>query len=390
MLILKDTDSIQLEVVAIIKGVAVQASYVDLDGDTVTPGNTLTTITTGAVQTIIPAPATGVIRNVKSLMIKVTSDSSHRLPVTVLSGGVSRILSNFTVQGQESVCLTENGEWQRYETNGALYTNPQDNFSYRASMDFFKATTAPEAAGYRYCSIKDVGFPGPMNIAAPGVNGRMVYGYDEASGGLALPYGAGLTSVARAVLLSTVPAYHEFFDVLWINSGLSVTAVNTQQAIEMPGSAGYTRGQPYGSKIGLLFTAASTLAAVNGLATVTYTNMEGVSGRKATLSTVGYTGIPATPVIGTLVWFSLQAGDTGVDTIQSFNIGATSFLTGAISLLIAKPLFSLGTLVANVPNAVEYAYPGIEVDGLACICHALLATAATASTVSGQIEFGYR
>ena len=176
--------------------------------------------------------------------------------------------------------------------------------------------------------------------------------------------------------------------MLWVNSGLSVTSTSKVQAISSPTLPardinGTTNGE--GCVIGLYFSAASTLAAVNALSRVTYTNSKGVVSRIATLLGVQGSQAPATPAIGTVLWYNLAAGDTGVRSIQGFDIGATSWLTGAINLFIARDLAAIGTPVANVCAQKVIGSPGIRLYNGACIHHAILASSIAATFFAGEL-----
>ena len=160
------------------------------------------------------------------------------------------------------------------------------------------------------------------------------------------------------------------------------------QAIESPTLPprdlnGTTDGE--GCVIGLYFSAASTLAAVNALSQVTYTNSKGVSGRIATLLGVQGSQAPATPVVGTVLWYNLAAGDTGVRSIQGFNIGATSWLTGTINLFIARDIATIGTTIPNVAAQKIIGAPGIRLYNGTCMHHAVLASATTATFFAGEL-----
>ena len=147
---------------------------------------------------------------------------------------------------------------------------------------------------------------------------------------------------------------------------------------------GTTNGE--GCMIGLLFVAASTLAATNALATVSYTNSAGVAGRTATLTAIAGSQAPQTPVIGTLIWFSLAAGDTGVRSIQSFTIGATSWLTGTISLFISRDIMTVGTTIPNVSVVKSVQAPGVKLYNGTCLLHCQLTSATTATFLSGSLS----
>lgn len=130
--------------------------------------------------------------------------------------------------------------------------------------------------------------------------------------------------------------------------------------------------------------AAVGLAAVASNATVSYTNSKGVAGRTATLSAIAGSQVPATPVIGTLVWFNLQAGDKGVRSIQSITLG-TSMLTGAISPMITRDIATIGTTIPNVTAQKIIGAPGIRLYNGSCLLHCNIASATTATFYSGEL-----
>jgi hypothetical protein len=187
-------------------------------------------------------------------------------------------------------------------------------------------------------------------------------------------------------MTSSIAHTHLFYDLLWVNTGLVVTTT-TAQAIAMgtlPARDinGTTNGE--GCMIGMVFTTAATNAAVIANSTVTYTNSDGVANRTATLTAINGSQIPATPAIGTVVWFNLQAGDKGVRSIQALTLN-TSLAAGAISMFIARDVATIGTVVANLPSFRDIADPGVRIYTGTCLLHCILASAATATFFSGEL-----
>jgi hypothetical protein len=187
-------------------------------------------------------------------------------------------------------------------------------------------------------------------------------------------------------MAASVAHTHQFFDVLWVNSGLGVTTT-TEQAIAMAALPprdinGTTNGE--GCMIAMLFTAAATNAAANSGCTVSYTNSAGVAGRTATLAALAGSQIPATPVIGTLVWFNLAAGDKGVQSIQSVTLG-TSLGAGSISMMITRDIATIGNPIPNVSASKNIQSPGIRLYNDSCILHCNLASNTTATLYSGEL-----
>ncbi len=391
MLLLKTTSEVlRLVTSAAANAIEVHASHVDLNGSTVTPTSTNTKITTATTTTVVPAPAASTVRNVKGLYVTNNSvGTSCDVAVQIFDGTNTFEIIQFILLPGENMVYREDGSWVHRDQNGAEYPpSGQGNYGGRTAR-FMKTTTGSDAAGYWYCSAKDAGFPGAWAPGTPGVNGRVTDGTAAADNGCLLINNpaVGANYITAVDLASSVNHTHDFFDVLWVNSGLVVTTT-TAQAIVTPALPardvnGTINGE--GCMIALLFTAASTLAAVGSNLTVSYTNSAGVAGRTATLSAVVGSQVPATPVIGTIVWFSLQAGDKGVKSIESITLG-TSMLTGSISLMITRDILTVGTTIPNVSVPKVLGSPGIRIYNGSCILHNILTSATTATFISGSLH----
>lgn len=390
MLLLNSTsDAVRLVTSAAANSIDVHVSWMDTNGTTVTPGRQNTVITTATTTVICPSPGSGVTRNVRG--IYATNDSAGTSCTVAIehTDGTNVVeLMQFILLPGENLGYREDGSWVHRDANGAEYP-PAGAGSYNGrTVQFMKTTTASDAAGYWYCSSKDAGFPGAWAPGTPGVNGRVTDGTSSADYGC-LPIAnpsVGANYLTAVELASSVNHTHDFFDVLWVNSGLVVTTT-TEQTFTTPTLPardvnGTTSGE--GCMIALLFVAASTLAAAGANLTVRYTNSKGVANRVATLSAIVGSQVPATPVIGTIVWFNLQAGDTGVQSIQGITLG-TSMLTGTISLMITRDLVTIGTAIPNVSVPKNIASPGIRLYNNTCMLHNMLTSATTATFISGSI-----
>ena len=391
MIILASTADLIRVVTSHAATIEVHASFVDLNGTTVTPRRTNTLISTATTTTIVGSPAASTVRNLKHLNI--TNDhASQSCSVTVehTDGTTAIELMQFVLLPGENMILNEEGRWAHRDAQGAEYP-PVGLGAYTGnSISFMKTGTAADTAGYWYGTFKDAGFPGAWAPGTPGVNGRVTDGTAVADYGC-IPIknaSVGANYLTELQMASSIAHSHFFYDVLWVNSGISVTTTSSVQAISSPTLPardinGQTNGE--GCVIGLYFSAASTLAAVNALSQVTYTNSKGVGSRIATLLGVQGSQAPATPVVGTVLWYNLAAGDTGVQSIQGFNIGATSWLTGTVNLFIARDIASIGTTIPNVCAQKIIGTPGIRLYNGSCIHHAVLASAATATFFAGEL-----
>ena len=370
--------------------IEVHASWVDLNGTTVTPGRTNTPhITTATTTTIVASPASSTVRNVKHLNITNDHASQSCIVTVEHTDGTTVIeMMSYVLLPGENMILNEEGTWRHRDAQGAEYP-PAGLGSYNGrTIGFMKTGTAADAAGYWYCTSKDAGFPGAWAVGTPGVNGRATDGTASADNGcfpIANP-SVGANYLTEVNMAAGVNHTHLLFDVLWVNSGLAITTTGAQ-AITTPTLPardlnGTTNGE--GCSIAILCTAAVGLAAVASNATVTYTNSDGTGSRTATLSAIVGSQAPATPVIGTLIWFNLQAGDKGVRSIQSISLN-TSWVSGSISLMITRDIATIGTTIPNVNAQKIIGTPGIRLYNGTCLLHCNLASATTATFFAGEL-----
>lgn len=390
MLLLTSTsDIVRLTTSAATSTIEVHASYVDMSGTTITPGRTNTRITTAGTTTIVASPAAATQRNVKAIYVTNNSTGTNCVVgVEHFDGANSVELMQFVLLPGENLGYREDGSWVHRDSQGAEYP-PAGLGNYNGKLvPFMKTSTAAKAAGTWYCTSKDVGYPGAWAPGTPGINGRATDGTTSADYGC-IPItnaSAGNNYLTALDMQASVNHTHDFFDCLWVNSGIVVTTT-TAQAIVTPTLPardvnGTTNGE--GCGIALLFVAAATNAAAISGTTVSYTNSKGVAGRTATLTTATGSAIPATPVIGTIIWFSLAAGDTGVQSIQSITLG-TSLVTGTVSLMITRDICTIGTTIVNVAAAKTIGSPGIKLYNGTCLLHNIMASATTATFMSGSL-----
>ena len=390
MLILGSTSDVLRVVTGSAAQIEVHASWVDLNGTTVTPGRTNTPhITTATTTTIVASPAASTVRNVKHLNITNDHASASCVVTVEHTDGTTVIeLIAFTLLPGENMILNEEGRWAHRDAQGAEYP-PAGKGAYDGfSLAFMKTGTAPDAAGYWYSTYKDAGFPGAWSPGTPGVNGRVTDGTTSADFGC-IPIknpATGANYLTELAMASTVVHANSFFDILWVNTGLSITTT-TAQAIVTPTLPardvnGTTNGE--GCMIGILCTSAVGLAAVASNATVTYTNSNGTGSRTATLSAIVGSQVPATPVIGTVIWFNLQAGDRGVRSIEAITLG-TSWVSGTISLFISRDIAMIGPVQPYVLTSRRLSDPGVRLWNGSCILHCVQASAATATFFNGEL-----
>lgn len=390
MLNLASTSDLLRVITSAAGDIEVHASWVDLSGTTVTAGRTNSpSIVSATTTTVVPSPAASTVRNVKHLNITNNSSAVSNIVTVEHTDGTNPVeLMSFVLLPGENMTFNEEGRWAHHDAQGADYP-PAGLGAYTGyPIGFMKTGTAPEAAGYWYCTSKDGGFPGAWAPGTPGLNGRNTDGTQAADAGC-IPVknpSIGANFLTELQMSASVNHSHLLFDALWVNSGIVVTTT-TAQAITSPTLPardvnGTTNGE--GCMIALLVTTANTNAGVITNTTVNYTNSDGTAGRTATLAAIVGSQIPATPVVGTIIWFNLQAGDKGVRSIQGITLG-TSLAAGAVSLMICRDIATIGTNVPNVSAQKIIGAPGIRLYNGTCLLHCHLASAATATFYSGEL-----
>lgn len=390
MLNLASTSDLLRVITSAAADIEVYCAWVDLNGTTVTPGRTCSpSITTATTTTVVASPAASTVRNVKHINITNNSSSvSCRVTVDITDGTNPVELISFILLPDENMLFNEEGRWNHRDAQGAEYP-PAGLGAYTGyPVGFMKTGTAADAAGYWYCTSKDGGFPGAWAVGTPGINGRVTDGTTSTDNGC-IPVrnpATGANYLTELQMAASVNHSHLFFDVLWVNSGLTITTT-TAQSITTPTLPardvnGTTNGE--GCMIAILCTAAVGLAAVASNATVSYTNSDGTAGRTATLTAIVGSQAPQTPVIGTLIWFNLAAGDKGVQSIQSITLG-TSWVSGSISLMICRDIATIGTTIPNVSAQKIIGTPGIRLYNGTCMLHCALTSATTATFFSGEL-----
>lgn len=226
----------------------------------------------------------------------------------------------------------------------------------RPARYFAKNVTGTMVAGRPWSTWALAGNPGAGSFSASlsgvaldstsaNVNGQIPF-TDPVSGNSYLArFQAGAT-ISGTLLLC---------DRLWHNGGFTITTTTAQtvNSATFPARdlAGSTNGD--GVLVGIEVSAACGAAAP--APTLTYTNQAGTGSRTASLS------FPTanSPAAGSFFPFGLQAGDTGIRSIQSLTLG-TSWVSGTINLVAYRVIAALELTGAFVPNAIDAVTSGFQ------------------------------
>jgi hypothetical protein len=165
------------------------------------------------------------------------------------------------------------------------------------------------------------------------------------------------------------------YDRLWSNSGLNGT-LTTAQTFTMPSLTRNVDGIGVEAYLEI-YTATGSTAVT---ATILYTNTDNVSGRSGT------TSIIASPAVGQMFIFTLQAGDSGIKSIQQVTLSATTGTAGNFGLTLLKRKSEVPITLANtgaVLDSIALGLPPIENN--ACIAFMVQTTTTNTGVMMGTI-----
>jgi hypothetical protein len=126
-----------------------------------------------------------------------------------------------------------------------------------------------------------------------------------------------------------------------------VTVGGTGGSVGIPLPARDADGLTIGNQVYLGVEISGACGAAAPTLTVIYTNTLGVAGRTNT----NLVATQNSPIQGTFYPISLQAGDVGVQLIQSLGL-SVSWVSGTVSLVAYRILARL-ELLAQIPNAID-------------------------------------
>lgn len=185
--------------------------------------------------------------------------------------------------------------------------------------------------------------------------------------------GANITPLTAGVYL--------LYDRLFHIGGLSGTSTGSQTVQGSPASPALTRNT--GGVGNMAWYEIYTIIGTTGTTlTMTYTNQGGTGSRTSTIN-IGATNFREVTRVQRI---PLAAGDTGIQSIQSVQLTATTTTAGNFGITIAQPLAWIPVGAAGTAGWRDYStgLPGIPViDPNACLSLMFIPAAATAPEVWG-------
>jgi hypothetical protein len=181
------------------------------------------------------------------------------------------------------------------------------------------------------------------------------------------------------VVAGTFILYDRLGDISGLN-GTTITAqtcnVNTTR---------YTSTASVGNRIYIeIYTA---VGGTSRTITCSYTNQDGTSGRTSPAVAIGGTGLSE---VARIIQVPFQAGDTGVQSVESVTLSATTGAAGNFGVTIGRPIamFPLNLAGATSVTDLISQIPSLpEIQTGACLTMMMQATTTTSPNFFGTLSF---
>lgn len=224
-------------------------------------------------------------------------------------------------------------------------------------------TAARTSVALNAFSVFDLsGQPGSGTLPGTSTTGGVVP-TDATAGCPLIQFNTGTGYLTKVEYYNTVPCRLEVADLLF-KAGAYGFATGTTTLSAQPSYLGRT---PDGVGVGCEIWIEVSTAFATGTAwqvQVTYTNSAGTTGRTSIISTAA---AAAALTLGKMFMIALQAGDVGVQKIDSVIVtnGGTAMTAGAFNVLVKRPLWFNRVTVANggaVSNFLDTGAPVVYSD----------------------------
>ena len=272
--------------------------------------------------------------------------------------------------------------------------------------DWQKSTFATTAhtAGVWYSLFRGGGNPAADTILGTGTNLAFQALTDATTNATGIRHGGDvgdykvlLSAAAQTAAATTAPCVLMLVDLLGFYPITTVTTTGDQALNNTVTLPRYTDG----AGVQAFVTPSTVMGAGTPNIRLTYTDSGGTAGNLTpTTLPIGNTAAPVTQIVysGTGSgkfgpFMPLAAGDSGIRSVQQFNLSAT-YTSGVLNLVLCKPLCTIPITTLGVTAERDLVNQFMSMpkvyDG-ACLAWIMLAGAATpvASPISGHLEFGW-
>lgn len=250
----------------------------------------------------------------------------------------------------------------------AALAGAQDIYTYESSL-------TAKAAGSFQSLWEATGYPGAGSTPATGSGAAPT---NSTAGAIPItnPTGSNTLYLGRFACTGATVGTVILYDRLVHTSGL-VGNVTTSQTVNSTSLTRYTSG--VGVQCWAEIYTATGASAEN--CTITYTNQSGTGSRSGTIA------FPASPVAGQMIPMTLQASDTGVQSVQSAQFGTTTGTAGNWGITLGFDLAMAPVQIANVAAPpLDYAALGLPViQSSACLAIRVLCSTTSTGIIQTQL-----
>lgn len=353
------------------------------------------TVLTATDTNISGSPASGLQRFIGSISVSNQGASEQEVTLTRYNGTADIVLIGpLSLAPGESLHYANESGWKCLDDQGRVKTAvPWSTKINGWSSDFHKnGGGSTEASGVAYLYYRDAGFPGAMAVGTPGMAGRaLTYSGESGAGFLDWrdPASGNKNYLVSFVGAASGTGSLWLVDALWIQTGIVVTTTTAQtvDSVAFPARDKDESADGRGVIVALLVTGATGNGAAVTTISMSYTNSDGTSGRTATIANFN-----ATCAQGSIIFFQLQDGDLGVQSIQSITLG-TSLVSGSVSLVALRRLTMTGAAsawIANPELSPAERGAGIALSDDSCLMVMLRPSSATTFNIDGCITIEER
>lgn len=213
-------------------------------------------------------------------------------------------------------------------------------------VPYVKTAAVTTVQATRYTVAQAAGNPGALTLlgaATPsgGVPTDATAGYPVINA-----FGGGATGyLTRVHYACSIACNIELWDKVYA-VGITTAQLGTLQTLTLSSQPSYSTRVPGGTDytgLRIFVEITTTMAASATTINVTYTNESGTTGRTVAATTGSLSGF----VAGRWVELPLQAGDEGVQKIESVIIGGATNASGALNVIVARRLWRGRVPIAN-------------------------------------------
>jgi hypothetical protein len=212
-----------------------------------------------------------------------------------------------------------------------------------------KALSGTLVAGRPQSYWPVAGLPGAGSYDAT-LNGAILSSSSTIPNG-AIPHvdpGSGNAYLSRLSLAATQACQVWLLDRLWCNQ-LTVNSTSAQSPTTPTWPARDKTGSTNGDGVLIGIETSAAASATAATLTMAYTNQAGTGSRSASFAIAP---TATATIAGAFFPVGLQAGDTGVRSVQTFTFG-TAWTTGTINAVAYRMLAALELPGALIPNAID-------------------------------------